>query len=135
MSVADPACWRCRTAWCEQFTFDWCEQFMFNYDKIRPEWKIHQEENVRAALLAILTEQQRQDYVTRSTFTVHGSANGTYQISHGHTGNIYRMPYGPSLCAHPPMQGMPTEAALIGQVLMIRTDELGFLRVANTDGF
>lgn len=82
-------------------------------------------------LLRLLPPVEVHRYQAHSFFHVTGSLGGLYQISHGYSGNICQvMPHhGRRYCAHPPMN-VPVEAAMVSQMLMISTDEGGFLRVA-----
>jgi hypothetical protein len=92
------------------------------------------EARARALLLSLLTEDARATFADTGVIHVVGSAGGRYRIERGYSGNIHGG--GREYCAHPRMTSpegdrMPMEDAMIAQMLMIQTDEPGFLEIAN----
>lgn len=95
-------------------------------------------DRARATLLSLLNAEQRAQYERDGQFVVQGSDGGRYRIRRGVAQNIedLSVPYrGTILCAHPGMRveggDLPTEDAMIAQLLMLRFDEPAFLAVAN----
>lgn len=91
----------------------------------------HAQRQAEQLLRRLLSPMQVEHYRAHLCFRVRGSQGGLYEIAHGYSGNVYEIEpsYGRRYCAHPPMN-VPVEAAMVGQLLMINTDESGFLRVA-----
>ncbi len=101
-----------------------------------------QRERYRAAsrratetLRSLLTEENQRRLDAGFDLLIVGSAGGQYRVRHGYQGNIRRSD-GRTFCAHPSMvtpEGdlLPTEDAMIAQILALVTDEPAFLRVAN----
>jgi hypothetical protein len=97
-------------------------------------------ERASALLRAILTPDQIADWENEEEFTVIGSAGGTFRVeTSDYSGNIYKLKddgdVAEEWCVHPSMyQGahyLPTEDALITQVLALRTNEEAVRRTAN----
>lgn len=96
-------------------------------------------DRARATLLSLLTAEQRSQFERGLGFEVVGSGGGRYRIDRGYQQNIVDLGARPGelhvLCTHPNMRveggNLPTEDAMIAQLLMIRFDEPGFLAVAN----
>lgn len=90
----------------------------------------------RELLTKHLTEEQRNDFATKSHFLVH-TKRGVYRINRGIAGNIEFLG-GPKdsrkekLCIHSPhTYGLPEEDHMLGQKLLLEADEETFLRIAN----
>lgn len=105
------------------------------------DWRQERDARIKRAeetLLAILDATNQKRYSDGLPIRVTGSAGGRYEIQRGYSGNVQRLgPAGApiaSYCAHPPMNynGMehPVQVAMIAQILALRNDEPGFLRVA-----
>jgi hypothetical protein len=83
---------------------------------------------------SLLTPEQRASWQAGRSCEVQGSAGGRYEITAGRNGNVYEI--GPEgwrrrqLCAGPDWP-TPLGDYLAGQLLSLRHDEPGFLRVAN----
>jgi len=97
-------------------------------------------DRARQTLLSLLPPTERDRYEAGEGFTVRGSAGGEYHVRGGHyVRNVTRTGGGRRvrLCAHPRMLvdggELPTEDALIAQLLMLRFDEPGFLAIANAE--
>ena len=94
-----------------------------------------------ALLRAILTPDQIADWENEDEITVVGSAGGTFRVeTTDYSGNIYKLnedgETAEEWCVHPVMYRsphvyLPTEDALITQVLALRTDEEAVRRTAN----
>lgn len=88
-------------------------------------------------LQSMLSEQQREAYRLTGEFEVMGSAGGVYRIRRGTSGNVdWIAPdgtVGARLCAHPEMREgwMPDQDVALAQMLALRTDEAGFIGMAN----
>jgi len=97
------------------------------------------EERSQATLRSLLSPTERGRYNRDRSFRVIGSAGGHYLIRHGVSQNIERLNgRRQRLCAHPDMwqganQRLPTEDAMIAQLLMLRFDEPAFLAIANAE--
>ena len=112
-------------------------------EQLREQQAIRQAASERASALlrAILTPDQIQSWENEDEFTVVGSAGGTFRVeTNDYSGNIYKLnedgDTAEEWCVHPVMYHgrehvLPTEDALITQVLALRTDEEAVRRTAN----
>lgn len=103
------------------------------------------QERAKELLFSLMTEEQKNDYISNGIFQVVGSDGNTYEFRHGYSGNIYVPHLDGRKCAHPYMTGHPldpddpdyetvfpmaSEDAMAVQMLKIMTDADGFLGVA-----
>ncbi|MFI0481716.1 hypothetical protein [Actinomadura sp. 9N215] len=97
-------------------------------------------EKARRILLDLLDDENRQRLKQHNRVEITGSNGGRFLVAVGYSGNVYRLDARggilQSYCAHPYMMlrdatELPYEVAMISQILAIRADETGFLRVAN----
>lgn len=87
------------------------------------------EERAEALLRSILSPEQRQEYNNRRQITVVGSLGGQYVICRQHSFNV-RGSSGERYCCVPGGH-LPLSDNIIGQMLLIETDERLFLEQAN----
>lgn len=106
------------------------------------EWEEYQRDRreayqrARTLLLEFLTDEQRRTYEQAEWFEVVGSAGNTYRIHPGSVGNIHWRRNGEMvgrLCAHPSLdhEDLPDPDIALAQLLALKTDEPGFIRIAN----
>jgi hypothetical protein len=87
-------------------------------------------------LISLLNETQRRTYEEHEWFEVVGSAGNLYRIHRGNSGNIHWLQDGEvagRLCAHPSFNHgyLPDPDVALAQMLALRTDEPGFIEMAN----
>lgn len=90
-------------------------------------------DKARALLVSMLSEKQRAEYETRKRFEVVSSKGRRFQIRQGTHGNVSLLndkgqPV-TNYCGQP--NGVPTEDAMLAQMLQLRYDEDAYLRHAN----
>lgn len=79
-------------------------------------------------LVSCLDDVQRREYRETGQFHVRSPAGRSYLIRHGYAGNVERD--GSKFCIHAD-PGLPHADQMLGQKLMLETDEAAFLRIAN----
>lgn len=88
----------------------------------------------RGLLIGELSRAQRRQFEAKGSFEVRGR-RGVYRIRRAVAGNIDVLrPEGGiahRLCGHPSDLSMPVEDVMLAQLIHLRHDEDGFLRVAN----
>lgn len=88
----------------------------------------------RGLLIGELSRAQRRQFEAKGSFEVRGR-RGVYRIRRAVAGNIDVLrPEGGiahRLCGHPSDLSMPVEDVMLAQLIHLRNDEDGFLRVAN----
>lgn len=88
----------------------------------------------KALLESMLTSEQIAQLAANRWFEVVSQHGRRYRINQGQTGNVQRLKkdgtHEARFCIHPG-ESVPDEDAMLAQMLLLRTDEDSFLKIAN----
>jgi len=96
--------------------------------------KAEAEERALAILLFHLDAEQRIDYLSKGQFFLIAKSGRKYRLTKGTHGNVFMHENGRDVerfCIQPNMHGLPLNDVVLSQVLMLRTNEEEFRKIAN----
>lgn len=93
------------------------------------------EKTAEELLVRFLSDEQKKEYREGRQFHVAAGSGRRYRVKYGSAGNVYELDdqgrEAARLCAHPISSvGVPHPDAMLAQLLMLRTDEEKFRKVA-----
>ena len=80
-----------------------------------------------------MTEEERKAYAERKVIPITSKSGRLYHVKRGVAGNVFRIENGKEVeryCIHP-VENVPEEDVMLGQMLWLKWCEEDFLRLAN----